>query len=33
MLKQGNGTEIHITGIKFNLDIPICIFTKAALKQ
>ena len=33
MLKHGDGTEIYITGIKFNQDIPAYIFTKAALKQ
>ncbi|MCK5839962.1 MAG: outer membrane lipoprotein-sorting protein [Bacteroidales bacterium] len=33
MLKHGDGTEIHITSIKFNQDIPAYIFTKAALKQ
>jgi len=33
MLKHGDGTEIHITAIKFNQDIPTYIFTKAALKQ
>lgn len=33
MLKKGNGTEIHITNIKFNQEIPEYIFTKAALKQ
>ena len=33
MLKQGNGTEILISSIKFNQDIPAYIFTKAALKQ
>jgi len=33
MLKEGNGTEFKITGIKFNQDIPEYIFTKAALKQ
>ncbi len=33
MLKHGDGTEIQITGIKFNQDIPAYIFTKAALKQ
>lgn len=33
MLKKGDGTEIHMTSIKFNQDIPEYIFTKAALKQ
>jgi outer membrane lipoprotein-sorting protein len=33
MLKKGDGTEIHMTSIKFNQDIPDYIFTKAALKQ
>ncbi|MBN1986556.1 MAG: outer membrane lipoprotein-sorting protein [Prolixibacteraceae bacterium] len=33
MLKQGDGTEFKITGIKFNQEIPEYIFTKAALKQ
>lgn len=33
MLKQGEGTEFRITGIKFNQQIPEHIFTKAALKQ
>lgn len=33
MLKQGRGTEFKITSIKFNLEIPDHIFTKAALKQ
>lgn len=33
MLRQGNGTEFRITGIKFNQQIPEYIFTKAALKQ
>jgi len=33
MLKQGDGTEFKITGIKFNQDIPDYIFTKASLKQ
>jgi len=33
MLKQGEGTEFHITTIKFNQKIPEYIFTKAALKQ
>ena len=32
MLKQGDGTEINITSIKFNQIIPEYIFTKAALK-
>lgn len=33
MLKQGDGTEMHITSIKFNQQIPDYIFSKAALKQ
>ncbi len=33
MLKQGKGTEMHISNIKFNQKIPTYIFTKAALKQ
>ena len=33
MVKQGDGTEFKITGIKFNQKIPEYIFTKAALKQ
>ncbi|MCK4407105.1 MAG: outer membrane lipoprotein-sorting protein [Bacteroidales bacterium] len=33
MLKSGKGTELHITSIKFNQEIPEYIFTKAALKQ
>lgn len=33
MLKTGDGTEMQITNIKFNQDIPEYIFTKAALKQ
>ena len=33
MLKKGDGTEIHMTSIKFNQEIPDYIFTKAALKQ
>jgi outer membrane lipoprotein-sorting protein len=33
MLKQGNGTEFKMTNIKFDVDIPDYIFTKAALKQ
>jgi outer membrane lipoprotein-sorting protein len=33
MLKQGDGTEFKITGIKFDQEIPDYIFTKAALKQ
>lgn len=33
MLKQGKGTEMIVTSIKFNQDIPTYIFTKAALKQ
>lgn len=33
MLKQGDGTEMHITSIKFNQNIDEYIFTKAALKK
>lgn len=33
MLKHGDGTEIHLSSIKFNQDIQPYIFTKAALKQ
>jgi len=33
MLKTGDGTEMQITSIKFDQDIPEYIFTKAALKQ
>jgi outer membrane lipoprotein-sorting protein len=33
MLKQGDGTEFKITGIKFDQKIPDYIFNKAALKQ
>jgi hypothetical protein len=33
MLKQGDGTEFKVTGIRFNQEIPEYIFTKAALKQ
>jgi outer membrane lipoprotein-sorting protein len=33
MLKQGDGTEFTITSVKFNVDIPAYIFTKAALKK
>jgi len=33
MLKSGDGTEMNISSIKFNQDIPEYIFTKAALKQ
>lgn len=33
MLKHGDGTEMHISSIKFNQEIPEYIFTKAALKQ
>lgn len=33
MLKQGDGTEMLISSIKFNQEIPEYIFTKAALKQ
>lgn len=33
MLKTGDGTEMKITSIKFNQEIPEYIFSKAALKQ
>ncbi|MFO7924131.1 MAG: outer membrane lipoprotein-sorting protein [Bacteroidales bacterium] len=33
MLKQGEGTEFKMTGIKFDQDIPEHIFTRAALRQ
>ena len=33
MLKQGDGTEMHLTSIKFDQEIPEYIFTKAVLKQ
>jgi outer membrane lipoprotein-sorting protein len=33
MLKTGDGTEIQMTNIKFNQEIPSYIFTKAALKK
>ena len=33
MLKDGNGTEFKMAGLKFNQDIPDYIFSKAALKQ
>jgi outer membrane lipoprotein-sorting protein len=33
MLKDGDGTEFRLTGVKFDLSIPEYIFTKAALKQ
>jgi outer membrane lipoprotein-sorting protein len=33
MLKQGEGTEFRITGIKFNQDIPEHMFTKAVLRR
>jgi len=33
MLKQGDGTEIQMTSIKFDQEIPEYIFTKAALKK
>lgn len=33
MLKEGNGTEFKITGIKFDQVIPSYIFSKAAFKQ
>jgi outer membrane lipoprotein-sorting protein len=33
MLKQGDGTEMLISSIKFDQDIPDYMFTKAALKQ
>lgn len=33
MLKQGDGTEFRVKGIRFNQEIPDYIFTKASLKQ
>ncbi len=33
MLKDGDGTEFKMTGVKFDQDIPEYIFSKAALKQ
>jgi outer membrane lipoprotein-sorting protein len=33
MLKEGDGTEYHMTSIKFNQSIPAYMFTKAALKK
>ncbi len=33
MLKQGDGTEMNITSIKFDQEIKEYMFTKAALKQ
>ena len=33
MLKQGDGTEIQMTSIKFDQEIPAYIFSKAALKK
>jgi outer membrane lipoprotein-sorting protein len=33
MLKQGEGTEFKITGIKFDQDIPEHIFSKAVLRR
>ncbi|MBN1186265.1 MAG: outer membrane lipoprotein-sorting protein [Bacteroidales bacterium] len=33
MLKQGNGTEFKMAGLKFNQDIPEYLFSKAALKK
>lgn len=33
MLKQGDGTEIQMTSIKFDQEIPEYMFTKAALKK
>lgn len=33
MLKQGDGTEMKMTSIKFDQEIPAYIFSKAALKQ
>ncbi|MHA1676636.1 MAG: outer membrane lipoprotein-sorting protein [Bacteroidetes bacterium] len=33
MLKQGDGTEFIVTGIRFNQEIQEYIFTKAVLKQ
>jgi outer membrane lipoprotein-sorting protein len=32
-LKQGDGTEFRITSIRFDVDIPEHIFTKAVLRQ
>lgn len=33
MLKQGKGTEFHMTKVEFDKEIPEHIFTKASLKQ
>lgn len=33
MLKEGDGTEYRITDIRFNVEIPEYIFSKAALKK
>ncbi len=33
MMKQGDGTEFHMTSIRFNQEIEEYLFTKAALKQ
>lgn len=33
MLKDGEGTEFHITDIAFDTEIPAYLFSKAALKQ
>ena len=33
MLKDGSGTEFRINSIRFDVDIPEYIFSKAALKQ
>jgi outer membrane lipoprotein-sorting protein len=33
MLKQGDGTEIQMTRIEFDQEIPDYIFSKAALKK
>lgn len=33
VLKDGSGTEFRITSAKFDQNIPVYIFTKAALKQ
>ena len=33
MLKQGDGTEIQMTSIKFDQEIPDYVFTKASLKK
>ncbi len=33
MLKDGVGTDFVITDIKFDVKIPVCVFTWAALKK